>query len=292
MPMIKIIRLIRPWHWVKNLFIFLPLFFGQEFTNINKIYTLLIVFLGFSFIASAVYCFNDIIDRETDKLDPRKNKRPVASGEISVRIAFLIMFILLLSGISIFLVFIPEPGPLYLALLYFLTTIIYSLKLKHIAIIDVIIIAIGFVLRVVIGGISADVYLSHWIILITFLLALFLGFAKRRDDVLIYESTGMMPRKNTNSYSLTFVDSALILSSAIMIVSYIMYTVSNEVNDRLDCEYVYITTIFVITGILRYLQKIIVDNSSGDPTRVLLKDTFIQLCILGWILSFVFIIYL
>ena len=166
------------------------------------------------------------------------------------------------------------------------------IKLKQIALVDVFIIAIGFVLRVILGGVVNDIILSHWIVLMTFLLALFLAFAKRRDDVVLYQETGVLPRKNVNRYNLDFMNQALTIVSAVTLVAYVMYTVSDDVMKQFNSHYIYLTTVFVLAGILRYLQITIVDVKSGSPTKVLMKDRFVQLCIVGWIAAFLIVIYL
>jgi len=163
--------------------------------------------------------------------------------------------------------------------------------LKHYAIIDVVIIAIGFGLRVLVGGIATEILLSEWIVLMTFLLALFLAFAKRRDDVLLYQNTGVLPRKNTQHYNLEFMNQVITVISTITIVAYIMYSVSAEVKDRFHTQYIYLTSVFVLMGIIRYLQITIVDLKSGNPTTVLMRDKFVQCCIIGWGISFFIIIY-
>ena len=170
--------------------------------------------------------------------------------------------------------------------------IFYCVKLKQIALVDVFIIAIGFVLRVILGGVVNEIELSQWIVLMTFLLALFLAFAKRRDDVVLYQETGVLPRKNVNRYNLDFMNQAISIVGTITLVAYIMYTVSDEVMSRLGSRYIYFTTIFVLAGILRYMQLTIVDVKSGSPTKVLMKDKFVQLCIIGWVLAFLILIYL
>ena len=174
---------------------------------------------------------------------------------------------------------------------YILLNIAYCVRLKQIALVDVFVIATGFVLRVFAGGFATGIYLSHWIILMTFLLALFLAFAKRRDDVVIYEDTGVIARKNVNRYNLDFMNQAITIVASITMVCYILYTVSPEVIERFDSPYVYITSIFVLAGIIRYLQLTIVDVKSGSPTKILMKDLFIQLCIVGWVCVFITIIY-
>lgn len=160
-----------------------------------------------------------------------------------------------------------------------------------ITIIDVFIIAFGFVLRIFVGGVAVGIHLSHWIILMTFLLALFLAFAKRRDDVVIYQETGVSARKNVNRYNLEFMNQTIGIIASITMVCYIMYTVSEEVVERMHTQYLYATSVFVLAGIVRYLQITIVDVKSGSPTKVLMKDRFVQLCIIGWILTFILILY-
>ena len=170
--------------------------------------------------------------------------------------------------------------------------IAYCMKLKQFAIVDVFIISIGFLLRIFAGGFATGVYLSHWIVLMTFLLSLFLAFAKRRDDVVMYEDCGVKMRRNVNRYNLTFMNQLIAVVACLTMMCYIMYTVSPEVMERFQSSYVYITSIFVLAGIVRYLQITIVDVKSGSPTMVLMKDHFIQICIICWILSFLIIIYL
>jgi len=156
----------------------------------------------------------------------------------------------------------------------------------------VIVISVGFVLRILVGGTATGIWLSEWIIMMTFLLALFLAFAKRRDDVILYQNTGVLPRKNTNRYNLDFMNQVMMIVSTITIIAYIMYTLSPDVIERFHNRHIYITAVFVLVGIIRYLQVTIVDLKSGNPTTILLKDRFIQFCIAGWIVSFLIIIYL
>ena len=167
------------------------------------------------------------------------------------------------------------------------------MKLKQFAIIDVFLIAVGFVLRLFVGSFSGDIKLSQWIILMTFLLTLFLAFAKRRDDVLIYQESGIVTRKNILQYNVIFLNIVLSLLSSVTIVAYIMYTVDTDIkHSPNNNEYLYLTSVFVIMGILRYLQQTLVFQKSGDPTNILLKDKVIQLIILCWIISFVIILYI
>lgn len=289
-----LLLLIRPYQWVKNAFIFLPLFFDRHIADTSYWLPTIFSFCAFCASASAIYCFNDIHDADADRLHPKKCKRPIASGNISKSIGYIIMAIMILISL-LFIKICPTNNQwkiLSIIIFYLIMNIAYCIKLKRIAIIDTIIIAIGFVLRILIGGFTTDIWISEWLILMTFLLALFLAFAKRRDDVVIYTNTGVKARSNINRYNLEFMNQAMSIIAATTIVCYIMYTVSAEVINRIGSPYLYMTSCWVIAGILRYLQITIVDVKSGSPTKVLMKDKFIQLCIVGWILSYFIILYL
>ena len=272
--MINYFKSLRPHHWVKNGFIFLPLFFAQRFGDLAALLNCAIVFLGFSLVASSIYIINDIKDMEQDKLHPRKCKRPIASGAVTIRQGMILSALSLLAGLAIAGFGMQNVLLIGVVFFYFLMNLAYTLRLKRYAIIDVMIIAIGFVLRIMVGGIAADVELSSWIILMTFLLALFLGFAKRRDDVLIIKKGGIQPRENIVRYNEGFIDSVLVMTAAITIVAYIMYCMSPEVEQRMGSDKVYITSIFVIAGIIRYLQRTMVDETSGNSTRLMMSDRF------------------
>jgi 4-hydroxybenzoate polyprenyltransferase len=288
------IQLLRPEQWVKNLFVFLPLFFDGKLLNVSLLLQCIVAFFAFSFAASSIYCFNDIYDVEADRQHPEKCKRPIASGKISITTAYAVMAVCLaMSFVTLFLFGGTERFLLMgLIAVYYVMNIIYCIKLKHYAIVDVIVISIGFVLRILMGGTATGIWLSEWIVIMTFLLALFLAFAKRRDDVILYQNTGVSPRKNTNRYNLEFMNQVMTVVSTVTIIAYIMYTLSPGVMARFNCRHIYITAVFVLAGIIRYLQITIVDLNSGNPTIILMKDRFIQFCIAGWIVSFLIIIYL
>lgn len=292
----NVIQLLRPHQWLKNIFIFLPIFFNGKMLQREYIILGIAIFFSYCFAASGIYCFNDIYDAEADRMHPIKSKRPIASGAISKKTGYVLMLMCILC--SLFFILFYDWGTdkyMYLTLVvstYFVMNIAYCIKLKQIAIIDVFIIAIGFVLRILAGSIATGISLTHWIVLMTFLLALFLAFAKRRDDVVIYENTGMKIRKNVNRYTLSFMNQAISVVSSITMICYIMYTVSPEVMERFHSSYVYLSSIFVLAGIIRYLQITIVDVKSGSPTKVLIKDRFIQICFVGWLGIFAILLYI
>ena len=292
--MIQYIQLIRPLQWLKNVFVFAPVFFSNNLLKSELFWPTLIVFFSFCLISSSIYCFNDLQDVEADRVHPHKCKRPIASGVVSVRAGYVIM-LLCTIGAFLLLTLVKSINTFYLFAIiaaYWLMNIVYCVKLKQIAIIDVLIIAIGFVMRVLIGGFATDIWVSHWLVLITFLLALFLAFTKRYDDFTIYEQTGIKPRVSITGYNKSFISEATAIIAAITMVCYIMYTMSEDVIARMGSRYVFLTSGWVLAGLLRYLQNMIVYNQSGSPTKSLFKDRFIHLCILGWIASFYAIIYL
>ncbi len=286
--------LIRPLQWAKNAFIFLPLFFSGSFTDVDALRNGIYAFLAFSFTASSIYCFNDIWDIEKDRMHSKKKKRPLASGALSVTQGYVTMAVMAVLAATMLVVsgLAANYALSGIFIFYYTMNLAYCMWLKNYPIVDVFIIALGFVLRIMVGGQATDTVLSHWIVQMTFLLALFLAFAKRRDDVVIYAETGIKPRANTNRYNLDFMNQAISVIGAVTIVCYIMYTVSDEVIARFHNDYVYVTSIFVLAGILRYLHLTIVDINSGSPTRVLMKDRFTQGCLVAWAVSFAAIIYL
>ena len=287
--MTEIIKLLRPQQWIKNLFVFLPLFFDRHLFDAGYLVPCILMFLAFSMAASGIYCFNDIHDAEADQNHHEKRNRPIASGKLSKATGYIVMLVCFILSAAI-MCFIKRAVFLVVGA-YVVMNIAYTLLLKHIAIVDVFVIAVGFVLRILAGGVATGIHLTHWIVLMTFLLALFLAFAKRRDDVMAFENSGVAMRKTANRYNLRFLNTATSIVGSITMVCYIMYTVSPEVVERFGSPYVYLTSIFVLAGIIRYLQIMTVEVKSGDPTRVMLKDRFIQGCVIGWLLAFALIIY-
>ena len=293
----SVLQILRPYQWVKNFFVFMPLFFGHQLMNVPLLINTIAAFFAFSFVASSIYCFNDIIDVEDDRRHVEKCHRPIASGKISVATGYILMFVMLALSIALSfalpndVVSTTLPLP-YIIIIYWLMEMAYCIRLKRIAIIDLCILSMGFLMRIAAGGAATGILLSHWLIMMTFLLTLFLGFAKRRDDVLKFQKTKIPPRHNTKRYNLTFVNDATTVTGSVMLVCYIMYTVSPETIANFDNRYVYLTTIFVLLGLLRYMQIAVVDEKSGDPTKVLLRDPFTQVIVLCWAVAFLFIIYI
>ncbi|MFZ1289739.1 MAG: decaprenyl-phosphate phosphoribosyltransferase [Melioribacteraceae bacterium] len=280
--------LLRIEQYIKNIFVLAPLFFSKEFVKLDQVFYSMAAVLIFSITASSIYIFNDIRDVEEDRKHPTKQFRPIASNKISVKNAVIVMSILMFTGLlSSYLISLN----FFLILItYLILNVFYSFGLKHISIVDIVIVSIGFVLRVFAGAVVINVVVTSWIILITFMLSLFLAFAKRRDDILL-ANEGNKTRKNIHGYSLTFVDSSMVLMAGVVIVSYILYTVSPEIEARYNSQYIYLTVLFVILGILRYMQITYIENKSGNPTEMAFKDRFLQITILCWLASFGLILY-
>lgn len=292
LPLLKLplmLKLMRPHQYIKNIFIFIPLFFALKITNTGLLLDSFIAFASFSMAASSVYILNDYFDIEDDKKHPKKRFRPLASGGVSKKEGIIMMILLFVGSMALISCF--SFSATAILLFYVMMNIAYSLYLKHIAILDVTIIAIGFVLRLFMGSVVTGIVLSHWIVIMTFLLALFMALAKRRDDVLIYENTGKKMRRVVDGYSLQFLDIAMAIMASVVIVSYVMYTSSVDVMERMNSQHLYLTALFVIMGVMRYLQIAFVFMDSGSPTQIVLKDRFIQMTLVSWLVSFVWILY-
>jgi len=283
------LKLLRIKDWAKNFFLFVPLFFAREIFNLEKIVKVFWGFWAFCFIASCIYIVNDYRDIEDDKKHPVKRQRPLASGRVSPSVAIVIALILMFAGFSI--AFLIRDKFLFVLCIYFLINMGYSFGLKTIPILDIIILAIGFVLRVKGGSVISMVPLSEWIVIMVFLLAVFMAVGKRRDDVLLKLNSGQDMRKSVKGYNLEFLNTLLALVCAVIIVAYFMYTMSDEVQHRLGTYRLYYTCLFVMAGIMRYLQIILVSTDSGSPTKILYKDRFIQITLILWIASYISILY-
>ncbi len=283
------ITLLRIPQYAKNLFIFLPLFFAQHLLEPERLVKVFLAFLGFCILASAVYIFNDLYDIKEDSQHPKKKYRPLPTGRITRGSAIGLIICLIVPGLSI--AYALSQHMFYLCLLYIALNIAYSMKLKHIPILDIIVIAVCFVIRIFVGGVVGDVPIYMWIVIMTFLLALFMALGKRRDDVLILIETNIMTRKSIDGYNLRFIDTSMTIMATVVLVAYLMYTVSPEVIAKFKTDKLYITAVFVVLGIMRYLHVTMVEENSGSPTEILLKDLFIQMSLAGWIISFAWLIY-
>ncbi len=267
----KYLKLLRVEQWVKNLFVFGPLFFS-----------------------GSIYILNDYRDIESDRLHPEKKERPLASGAVS-RSAAVAIFVLLLVAASGLVVWgeyhFHHPMWKFASIIafYFFMNIAYTFHLKHVAIVDICIISAGFVLRVLAGGYATGIFISQWAILLTFVLALVLAIGKRRGELINAEISGKT-RRSLDGYNVQFADIALSVSVTLAIVSYLMFTVTPEVQAKFGIK-VFYTFIFVVFAFLRYLQQTLVYNKTESPTKIVYKDHYIQLTLLLWMISFILLIY-
>jgi len=286
----KYLPLLRVPHYLKNLYIFLPLFFSGEILNQDKFIKSIPVFISFCLVASAIYIFNDLMDISYDQQHPIKKNRPIPSGKISKVEAYILAIILFVIAAAI--AFTVSVEVLYVILCYFFLNVLYSLKLKNYALIDVTIVSIGFNLRVIAGGMASGIVISKWLMIMVFLLSMFQALSKRMDDLyLMAKDANSQLRRSIHGYSIEFLQIVLSMLTGVLLVCYIMYIISPEIILRLG-EYSYFTTLFVLLGLLRYLQFTFVKKASGSPVKILTNDRFIQLCIACWLLTFAILIYI
>ncbi len=292
--MTKYLKLLRVEQWVKNLFVFAPLFFSGNIFHTSLFVSSAFAFIVFSLAASSIYIINDYMDIESDKKHPEKKNRPLASGAISKPTAVVFFIFLVLAVVAAIIAgqfYFDVPLWKFAIIIgfYFVMNLFYTFKLKHVAIIDVTIIATGFVLRVLAGGYASGIPISQWAILLTFLLALVLALGKRRGELINAQISGRT-RRALDGYNVQFADIALSISVTLAIVSYLMFTVTPEVQSKFGMK-VFYTFIFVVFAFLRYLQQTLVYNKTESPTKIVYKDHYIQVTILLWAISFLLLIY-
>ena len=284
-----IIESLRPKQWLKNLFIFAPLIFSQNVLQWPLLQSTLLGFLAFCLLSGAVYIFNDLRDLEEDKHHPLKSRRPLASGRLKKSHAW-IAFILISAG-SLALSYALSPEFFAAALVYFILQTAYSLGLKHIVILELFVIAAGFVLRVVAGGLIIDVALSPWLLICTFLLALFLAMSKRRHELVLLEDDAPAHRPILKEYSPLLLDQMISVVTASTVVAYCLYTISDETVAKFGTTNLIFTVPFVIYGIFRYLYLVHQKNLGGSPEALILKDRPLLMTLILWIAVSAIILY-
>jgi len=280
----------RPQQWVKNSVLFAGLVFTFNLFQLYFFLRVLNAFFLFCFLTSGVYILNDILDLKSDRAHPLKSKRPIASGKLKSSIA--LFFSILFIGLALIFSFYLEPVFGLIALSYLFLNLVYSKYLKHIVIIDVMAISLGFVLRAVAGAVVINAEISSWLIVCTTLLALFLGFGKRRHEIVLLENKAEEHRKSLAEYSPYFLDQLISVVTASTVVAYAFYTLSPEVEAKLGTSHMALTIPFVLYGVFRYLYLIHQKEKGGSPTRVLLTDKPLIFDILLWFFSVILIVYL
>jgi len=270
----------RPQEWVKNTFVFAPLFFSQNLLNSDLLAKSFLAFGYFCLASGGVYLINDICDRDRDKNHPQKSGRPIASGALSVPVATTAAIVLLSTAmIGGLLVNVPLG---VITFSYVALNIAYSNWLKHVVILDVFSIAAGFVLRVVAGAVLIDVMISHWLLICTMLLALFLGFSKRRYELVNLTNNASLHRRVLAEYDPLFLDMMIGIVTSVTVVAYVLYTISNETVQKFHTDKLLLTVPFVLYGIFRFLYQVYHKNGGGDPSRTLVTDRSLLLNILLW----------
>lgn len=283
------LKLLRIKHWLKNGLILLPLFFGKSIFNLNKIYSVLIAFIIFSFISSIVYIINDINDIHADRNHPKKKNRPLASGKVSIKNAILVLILLMILSISLIIYLYNKTTNIFIILiplLYLILNILYSTKLKHIPIIDVAILVSGFVLRVYYGGIASNIEISSWLYLMIMFGSFYLGFGKRRNEMK-HNNT----RKVLKYYNKEFLDKNMYVSLGLSIISYSLWCVDPLTKLNISSNYL-ILTIPLVMMIFQKYSLIIEGDSDGDPIEVILNDRLLISLITAYIIVMIFIIYI
>ncbi|MCK4857969.1 MAG: decaprenyl-phosphate phosphoribosyltransferase [candidate division Zixibacteria bacterium] len=283
MELKSVITLVRPSQWIKNIVLFGALIFSREFTNIDHTLTTLYAFLIFCLLSSVIYIVNDISDRESDRSHPEKRKRPIASGRLSVGAAATLAVVGGLIGILLSMM-MPVDF-VYFVVAFLVFNFLYSWMLKRVVIIDVMAIAISFVIRAVAGAAAIGVPFSPWLIVCTFLLALFIGFGKRRHEVVTLKGNAADHRITLGKYSTYLLDQLIGVVTASTVVAYAFYTVSPEVKTKLGVERLELTIPFVIYGIFRYLYLIHQEEQGGFPSKLLVSDAPTLINIVLWFLS-------
>ena len=283
------IRLARPHQWIKNALVLAALVFGQRLFVFHDVVLALVAFVAFCALASAGYIVNDIADRDADRLNPEKCDRPLARGDLTVAGAG--REALALAAIAVVLSIFLGPEFAGIAVIYAVLQLTYSLWAKHQVVVDVIAVAIGFVLRAFAGGVAIHVEVSPWLVFITFVLALFLVLARRRHELIALGDDAFAHRSALSQYSVRLVDQMISIVAGATLVGYMIYTASAEVEAKLGTRHLYLTVPFVAFGILRYLYLIDERNEGGDPAIALLHDRPLMLAVGLWILTNIALLY-
>ena len=287
--MLVFVRTLRCYQWSKNLLVFGALIFAQQLHIPGQVLRSILVFFAFCMLSSAMYIFNDLIDIENDRIHPEKKTRPLASGEISQRVAGAIMILCLFLGLGC--AWWLGVKVLLITLLYVGLIGAYTLFLKNAIVVDVIVVSIGFVIRAVAGAMALEVVFSNWLVVCTMFFALFLSISKRRHEISILEHRALDHREVLGHYSAAYLDAINQLVAGATLITYTIYTCSPEVVDRVKTDKLYLTLPFIVYGLFRYLYLVHNDLDGGDPSRTLLRDRPLSVTVLLWGIACVAILY-
>lgn len=284
-----LIRSLRPHQWAKNLFVLAPLVFGQALDDPASIARALVAFAAFCVASSGVYLVNDVRDREEDRHHPLKRLRPIAAGDLSVPVAIGAAVALLAVGGA--LAALLGWGVLGVLAGYTVLNLLYSAGLKHVVILDVMVLAVGFVLRVIAGGLAVDVEVSSWLLLCTIFLALFLAFSKRRHEIVLLADDARGQRRVLDHYSPAFLDQMINVVTASSVVSYALYAISPSTTERFHSRWLVYTVPLVLFGIFRYLYLVYQKPDEKNPTEAILSDPPFLVNMALWALAVLWIVY-
>ncbi|MDQ1354600.1 MAG: Decaprenyl-phosphate phosphoribosyltransferase [Acidobacteriota bacterium] len=287
------VKSMRVHQWVKNAFIFAPMIFSLRFLQVDYIKKSLLAFFLFSLVAGSIYIFNDCFDKKKDRLHPDKRNRPIASGALRIPTALGGAFVIL--AVSLIAIFKFNRNFFIIAVVYILMNILYSYFLKNIVILDVMVIAVGFVLRVKIGGDIDNIELSVWILIVTFLLAIFLGLIKRRQELVKINNSDGNPdsetRKTLKKYNLSLLDQLISITTATTLISYIIYVANPNVLEKFNTKDLYLTVPFVVFGVFRYLYLTYSEGKGENPAEILFSDLPFLINIIMWLVVFLAVIF-
>ncbi len=289
MLLAKIVQSMRPAQWTKNFFLFAALIFAQKFLEPQSFLKVAEAFLLYCLLSGSLYLFNDLMDLKEDRAHPLKNRRPIAAGEVSPRAA-LIFFVAGSVAALIWAWFLNGPFFLITAF-YFLLQIAYSARLKHTVILDIFILASGFVIRVMAGGLAIKVPISSWLLICTSLLSLFVGMSKRRHELVLLEDRAPEHRPILKEYSAYLLDQMIAVVTASTLIAYCLYTISSETVEKFGTRNLVFTSVFVLYGIFRYLYLVHQKGLGGSPEELVLGDKPLLVNILLWAGSVFLIIY-
>jgi 4-hydroxybenzoate polyprenyltransferase len=279
----------RPHQWLKNLFVLAPLLFGIKLSQPAYVLSALAASFTFCLLASGLYIVNDLVDVEGDRAHPQKRLRPIASGQLSSGLALSVTFLLLMAAFGIASVLGTKF--ILLAATYCIVTLGYCLAFKQAVVLDGMLIAAGFVLRVVGGAVAVDVQPTHWLIVCAFLLALFLAFSKRRQELVMLSDAAAQHRAVLGQYTVSFLDRANNILLASTLVCYALYTVAPTTIEHFGTDKLIYGSAFVIYGLLRYLALMQDPDNGGNPSKMLVKDKPLLLAVVGWAIYNVLVIY-
>jgi 4-hydroxybenzoate polyprenyltransferase len=288
MLIVEIFKSLRPQQWIKNLFIFAPVIFSRNILNGPLVLKTAAAFVAFCLIASAHYIFNDIRDLEEDRLHPVKSKRPLASGRLKTGPAVLACVVIAVLGLSVAAT--VNRGVLMISAAYLVLQVLYSLRLKHVVILDVFVVAAGFVIRVVAGGLAIEVAISSWLLICTMLLALFLAMEKRRYEIVLLKGEAANHRPILKEYNTTLLDQMISVVTASTLIAYCLYTISEETVAKFGTRKLIYTVPFVLYGIFRYLYLIHLKAGGGSPESLIVKDKPLLLDLFLWIVASILIL--